>query len=450
MGAREGLAREQSGVRLLPGTLGDRSVPHEPDLSCRTHDTEHPRNAVSDVPCRGSKNSQRFLQGPAETLFSTPEPMGRVREKDTQHDRYRRSGRDVTALRAMMMRGGTSKGIYLLKSDLEETGIDLDVLLPAIMGSPDPRQIDGVGGATSTTSKVAIVSPSTRPGCDIDYLFAQVDVAAMQVDWGPTCGNILAGVGPFAIERGLIAADDGRTLIRVHLVNTGANVVVSVNTPGGQVTYQGKSKISGVPGTAAPVDVVFSDFCGGSTGTLFPTGNSIDDIDGVMITAIDAGVCAIIANAASFGIAGDEPPKQLNSDTGLLERIEAVRLRAAEAMGMGDATGRVLPKVMLISKSHHGDLLSRYFVPTSCHPGHAVSGAISLATAATFDDTVVGMSLGRPFSTGRMVIEHPAGTMDVEVIDCGADGKISVAVRTTARKLFDGFVFAETSKRRVK
>lgn len=356
----------------------------------------------------------------------------------------------MIALRAMMMRGGTSKGIYLLKSDLDETGIDPDVVLPAIMGSPDPRQIDGVGGATSTTSKVAIVSPSSRPGCDIDYLFAQVDVTAKQVDWDPTCGNILAGVAPFAIERGLIAATDGRTMIRVHLVNTGANVAVSVNTPGGQVSYQGDSAISGVPGTAAPIDVVFSDFCGGSTGTLFPTGNCIDDIDGVMITAIDAGVCAIIANAASFGIAGDEPPRQLNSDSGLLERIESVRLRAADAMGMGDVTGRVLPKVMLISKSHHGDLLSRYFVPTSCHPGHAVSGAICLATAATFDDTVVGMSLGREFSTGRLVIEHPTGTMDVEVIDCAADDGLSVAVRSTARKLFDGLVFADLNQRPVK
>jgi 4-oxalomesaconate tautomerase len=356
----------------------------------------------------------------------------------------------MISLRAMMMRGGTSKGIYLLKSDLDDTGEDLDVLLPAIMGSPDQRQIDGVGGATSTTSKVAIVSSSTRPGCDIDYLFAQVDVTAARVDWGPTCGNILAGVGPFAIERGLVAPADGRTLIRVHLVNTGANVVVSVNSPGGQVSYQGDWEISGVPGTAAPVDVVFSDFCGGATGTLFPTGNCIDDIDGVMITAIDAGVCAIIANAASFGIAGDEPPRQLNSDRALLERIESVRLRAAEAMGLGDVTGHVLPKVMLIAKSQHGDVLSRYFVPTSCHPGHAVSGAICLATAATFADTVVGMSLGRPFTNGRIVIEHPAGTMDVDVSDREPDGGLSVAVRSTARKLFDGFVFADMSQGPVK
>jgi 4-oxalomesaconate tautomerase len=352
-------------------------------------------------------------------------------------------------MRAMMMRGGTSKGIYLLKSDLDETGLDPDVLLPAMMGSPDQRQIDGVGGGSSTTSKVAIVSSSTRPGCDIDFLFAQVDVTSIRVDRGPTCGNMLAGVGPFAIERGLVAPADGRTVIRVHLVNTGANVVVSVNTPDGQLTYEGDWEISGVPGTAAPVDVIFSDFCGGNTGMLFPTGNTIDDIGGVMITAIDAGVCAIIADAASFGIAGDEPPQHLNSDRRLLERIESVRLRAAVAMGLGDVTGRVLPKVILIAKSHLGDVLSRYFVPTSCHPTHAVGGAICLATAAMFDDTVVGKLLGHPFTDGRIVIEHPAGTMDVEVTDRGAGRGPSAAVRSTARKLFDGFVFTGMSERSV-
>jgi 4-oxalomesaconate tautomerase len=355
----------------------------------------------------------------------------------------------MIGMRAMMMRGGTSKGIYLLKSDLDETGVDADVLLPAMMGSPDQRQIDGVGGGSSTTSKVAIVSSSTRPGCDIDFLFAQVDVTSIRVDRGPTCGNMLAGVGPFAIERGLVTPVDGRTVIRVHLVNTGANVVVSVNTPGGQLTYEGDWQISGVPGTAAPIDVTFSDFCGGNTGMLFPTGNSIDDIDGVMITAIDAGVCAIVAEAASFGIAGDEPPQHLNSDRRLLARIESVRLRAAVAMGLGDVTGRVLPKVILIAKSHLGDVLSRYFVPTSCHPTHAVGGAICLATAAMSDDTVVGKALGRPFTNGRIVIEHPAGTMNVEVIDRGADLGPSAAVRSTARKLFDGFVFTPMSQRSV-
>ncbi|MGB9225466.1 PrpF domain-containing protein [Mycobacterium sp.] len=356
----------------------------------------------------------------------------------------------MIALRAMMMRGGTSKGVYLLKSDLDDTGIDPDVLLPAIMGSGDQRQIDGMGSGSSTTSKVAIVGPSTHPDCDIDYLFAQVDVATMRVDWTPTCGNILTGVGPFAIERGLVAASkgpegpegpEGQTLIRVHLVNTGATVVVSVLTPGGRVRYDGDWEVSGVPGTAAPIDVVFSGFCGGRTGTLFPTGNPIDDIGGIEVTAIDAGVCAIIVDAHAFGIAGDEPPHVLNNDARLLADIESVRLRAGLAMGLGDVSGSVLPKVMLVTKSHLGDLQSRYFVPATCHPTHAVSGAICLATAATVPGTVVARLLGHPYAGGPLAIEHPAGTIGIEVAGNGPG--LTAAVRSTARKLFDGFVFAE-------
>jgi 4-oxalomesaconate tautomerase len=188
----------------------------------------------------------------------------------------------VISLRAMMMRGGTSKGVYLLKSDIDTSGVDPDVLLPAITGSPDRRQIDGLGGGSSTTSKIAIVGPSTRLDCDIDYLFAQVDIETMRVDGTPTCGNLLAGVGPFAIERGLVGPAQTLTELRVHLVNSGATVVVSVGTPDGQVSYQGDWEVSGVPGRAAPVDVVFSDFCGGKTGSLFPTGNPVDHVDGVM------------------------------------------------------------------------------------------------------------------------------------------------------------------------
>ncbi|MGB9303436.1 MAG: PrpF domain-containing protein [Mycobacterium sp.] len=351
-------------------------------------------------------------------------------------------------LRAMMMRGGTSKGVYLLKSDLDATGIDPDVLLPAIMGSGDQRQIDGMGGGSSTTSKVAIVGPSTHPDCDIDYLFAQVDVATMRVDWTPTCGNILTGVGPFAIERGLVAASqgpEGQTRIRVHLVNTGATVVLSVLTPGGRVRYDGDCEVSGVPGTAAPIDTVFSGYCGGRTGSLLPTGNPIDDIDGIEVTAIDAGVCAIIVDAQVFGIAGDEPPHVLNGDAGLLDRIESVRLRAGLAMGLGDVSGSVLPKVMLVTKSHRGDLQSRYFVPATCHPTHAVSGAICLATAATVPGTVVARLLGHPFTSGPLTIEHPAGTIGIEIAGNGPE--ISAAARSTARKLFDGFVFAELTGR---
>jgi 4-oxalomesaconate tautomerase len=353
----------------------------------------------------------------------------------------------MISMRAMMMRGGTSKGVYLLKSDLDETGLDPNVLLPAIMGSPDRRQIDGLGGGSSTTSKVAIVGPSSRPDCDIDYLFAQVDIATMRVDWTPTCGNLLTGVGPFAIERGLVAAADRHTVMRAYLVNTGATVIVSVPTPGGRVNYEGGWEISGVPGRAAPIDTVFSDFCGGRTGTLFPTGSPVDHVGGVTITAIDAGVCAIIAEAGELGVAGDESPQQLNNDRAMLERLESLRRRAAMAMGLGDVRGCVLPKVMLVSKSGRGDIRSRYFVPDSCHPSHAVSGAICLATAATVRETVVARLLTRPFDAGPIAIDHPAGSMSIEITRPGAGLGLWAAARSTARKLFDGYVFADLSRK---
>jgi 4-oxalomesaconate tautomerase len=190
--------------------------------------------------------------------------------------------------------------------------------------------------------------------------------------------------------------------------------------------------------------VVFSGFVGGRK-EMLPTGNAVDEIDGIEISAIDAGVCAIIADAQAFGIAADESPQELNGNQTLLDHIESVRRRAGFAMGLGDVSGSVLPKVMLVTKSHRGDVQSRYFVPATCHPTHAVSGAICLATAATVPGTVVSRLFGDEFGTGRIVIEHPAGTMDIVVAGAGAG--ISAAVRSTARKLFDGFVFADLTER---
>jgi 2-methylaconitate cis-trans-isomerase PrpF len=350
----------------------------------------------------------------------------------------------MISLRTMMMRGGTSSGVYLLKSDLDETGLEPDVLLSAILGSLDRRQVDRFGGDGSTTTKVAIVGPSSRPDCDVDYLFAQVDLATLWVDWTLTCGNLLAGVAPFAIERGLIAPADPYTAVRVHLVNTGATVMVSVGTPGACLHYDAGCQIAGVPGQAAPVDLVFSNFCGGRTGELFPTGHLVDQIGDVEITAIDAGVCAIIADARAFGITGSESPRQLNRDPGLLDRLARLRLRAALAMGLGDPRGYVLPKVLLVSESECGDVRSRYFVPDRCHTAHAVSAAICLATASAVPDTVAGRLINRPFRARPIVVEHPTGTMTIDITRAGdSDRGIWAAVRSTAQKLFDGYVFAD-------
>ncbi|CAM3949687.1 PrpF domain-containing protein [Tsukamurella strandjordii] len=348
----------------------------------------------------------------------------------------------MIAVRAMLMRGGTSKGMYFLRSDLDATGLDLDLLLPTLMGSPDRRQIDGVGGGSTTTSKVAIVGPSSRPGCDIDYLFGQVDLDSMRVDWTPTCGNLLVGVGPYAVERGLVPAGDPLTTVRVNLVNTGARVELVVRTPGGEVTYQGEQSIAGVPRSSAPVDVTFTDFAGGTTGALLPTGRGTNEVGGIEYTAVDAAVCAVIARADAFGLVGDESPAELDADRHLCDAIEAMRLQAALQMGMGDVRGRVLPKVMLVSSSQSAGVRSRYFVPTTCHPAHAVSGAVALATAARVGGTVLDSVLSVA-TAGPLTIEHPAGIMEVAV-DLGPDGQPTAAsLRRTARKLFDGTVFAD-------
>ena len=293
----------------------------------------------------------------------------------------------LISLPAMQIRGGTSKGVYLLRDDLSAYADSLNAVLSALMGGA-PRQLDGLGGDATTTSKVAIVGPSAEDDIDVDYLFAQVDPKTGAVDMTPTCGNILAGVGPFAIERGLVPVIGDTTDVRIRLVNTGARVVARVQTPNGAVEYGGGQSIAGVSGSAAPVQLTFTDFAGGTTGALFPTGNRVDHIDGVEVSCVDAGVCAIVIRAADLGITGAERPAELNADEALLDRVERIRCKAGELMGMGDVSGRVVPKVMLVSASDDADIRSRYLVPTSCHPAHAVTGAINLASTVSIPGTV--------------------------------------------------------------
>ncbi|WP_043266602.1 PrpF domain-containing protein [Streptomyces sp. CT34] len=343
---------------------------------------------------------------------------------------------------AMLMRGGTSKGLYLTREAVDDTGVPPEVLLPALLGSPDPRQIDGIGGAQTTTSKVAIIEPSTRPGIDVDYLFAQVDIATDTVDWTPTCGNLLTGVGAFAIERGMVPVAGDVTEVRVHLVNTGADVLLTVQTPGGAVRYDGETAVDGVPGGAAPVGVTFTEFTGGTTGSLFPTGNPRDVIDGVEVSCVDAGVAAVLMRAADLGVTGAESPTELDADRALLERIEFLRRQAGKLMGMGDVAGRVVPKVMLLSPSEDATIRSRYFVPTSCHPAHAVSGAVCLGSALAMPGTVARDVAPHVPESGDYTLEHPSGVIRIGIaVDGGRP--VGASVVRTARKLFDGMAFAE-------
>ncbi len=346
-------------------------------------------------------------------------------------------------IRAMWMRGGTSKGGYFLAEDLPADTAARDAALLRIMGSPDPRQIDGMGGADPLTSKVAVVRRSTREDADVDYLFLQVFVDRALVSDRQNCGNILAGVGPFAIERGLVAAQDGETNVRVFMENTAQLAELSVLTPGGKVTYRGDAAIDGVPGTAAPVNIVFSDTAGSTCGALLPTGHAVDEIDGVECTLIDNGMPSVIMDAAALGVAGSEAPEALEAMQDLRARIEAIRLRAGPMMNLGDVTDASVPKMVLVSPPRQGGAIAtRSFIPHRCHKAIGVLGAVSVGTACLLPEgpaarlAVVGQ--GDPLN---LSVEHPTGEFTV-IARRDKQGMVtSAGVLRTTRKLADGTVF---------
>ena len=346
-------------------------------------------------------------------------------------------------VRCMWMRGGTSKGGYFLGQDLPEDPAARDAFLLRAMGSPDARQIDGMGGADPLTSKVAVVRKSAREGVDVDYLFLQVFVDRPVVTDAQNCGNILAGVGPFAIERGLVVARDGATEVRIHMENTGQIAVASVATPGGRVTYAGEARIDGVPGTAAPVPIEFRDTAGSSCGALLPTGNAVDEIEGVSVTMIDNGMPCVVMKAADMGISGQESPAELEANEALRAKLEAIRLKAGPLMNLGDVADNSVPKMTMVSKARNGGAIStRTFIPHRCHSSIGVLGAVSVATACLLDAgpaaelAEVGEGAER-----SLAIEHPTGEMTV-VASLGPDGGVErTAILRTARKLFDGTGF---------
>lgn len=348
-------------------------------------------------------------------------------------------------VRCMWMRGGTSKGGYFLAEDLPSDQSARDAFLLRVMGSPDRRQIDGMGGSDPLTSKIAVVRRSERPGVDVDYLFLQVFVDQPIVTDAQNCGNILAGVGPFAIERGLVAANSGRTDVRIFMENTGQIAVATVSTPDFRVDYSGQARIDGVPGSAAAIPIQFEDTAGSSCGALLPTGNPVDVIGGVEATLIDNGMPCVVMRAADLGIGGEEEPATLEANRDLRARLEAIRLAAGPMMNLGDVAEKSVPKMTMVSPPRAGGTIStRTFIPHRCHSSIGVLGAVSVATACLLPGSpAAALSRGGEGRERSLSIEHPTGEMTVVATIGETGGVEKAAILRTARKLFDGVVFAE-------
>jgi len=347
-------------------------------------------------------------------------------------------------VRCMWMRGGTSKGALFLADDLPADAAARDAFLLRIMGSPDARQIDGMGGADPLTSKVAVVSKSTREGVDVDYLFLQVFVDQALVSDSQNCGNMLAAVGPFAIERGLIAATGDATRVAIFMENTAQIAVATVATPGGIVTYAGEARIDGVPGTAAAVPLEFRDTAGSSCGALLPTGNAADTIAGVACTLIDNGMPCVVLRAADVGATGYEDRDTLDAATDLKARIEDIRLQAGPLMNLGDVAEKSVPKMMLVAPPREGGAITvRSFIPKRAHASIGVLGAVSVATACLIPGSpAADLAVVPEGATKTLSVEHPTGEMTC-VLTLGDDGAVATAaLLRTARKLMDGMVFA--------
>lgn len=348
-------------------------------------------------------------------------------------------------VRCMWMRGGTSKGGFFLAEDLPAGTEARDAFLLGAMGSPDKRQIDGMGGADPLTSKVAVVKKSGHEGVDVDYLFLQVFVDQPIVTDAQNCGNMLAGVGPFAIERGLVPAADGVTEVAIYMENTGQVAVARVQTPGGQVSYKGEAKIDGVPGSSAPIPLEFRDTAGSSCGALLPTGNAVDVIDGIEVTMIDNGMPVVVMRGADLGITGDETPEELEANAELRARLEAIRLKAGPLMNLGEVEKKSVPKMTMVTAPKAGGAINtRTFIPHRCHKTIGVLGAVSVATACLLEGSpAAALAVTGEGDERSLSIEHPTGEMSV-IARLDENGTpTSAAILRTARKLMDGTVFAE-------
>jgi 4-oxalomesaconate tautomerase len=356
-----------------------------------------------------------------------------------------------TAIPCTVMRGGTSKGLYFLASDLPADVPTRDRVLLAAMGSPDARQIDGLGGAHPLTSKVAVIAPASRPDADVDYLFLQVAVDKAEVSDSQNCGNLLAGVGPFAIEQGLVAAAGDLTTVRIHMLNTESIAVAAIQTPGGRPRYDGDARIDGVPGTAAPIPIDFLDVAGSSCGALLPTGNAKDVVEGIEVTCIDNGMPVVVMRASDFGKTGYEAPEALEADADLKAKIEAIRLTVGPMMNLGDVTKKTVPKMCLAAPAQHGGAIcTRNFIPHRVHEAIGVFGAVSVATACVVPGSVAAEVSGLDGAAGERTldVEHPTGFFSVAMdvgVEAGAVTVRRAALLRTARKLMRGEVHVPAS-----
>lgn len=360
--------------------------------------------------------------------------------------------RQVNRIPCTLMRGGSSKGLFFMARDLPEDAEARDRLLLAAMGSPDLRQIDGMGGGNDLASKVVLVAPSRSPDADVEYFFAQVSVARDLVDVLPNSGNMLAAVAPFALEHGLVKATSPTTRVRILNVNSGKRVDAVVQTPGGHIRYAGSFRLDGVPGTSAPISLEFLDPAGTRTGRLLPTGQSQDQVEGVPITCIDFAIPMVLVKAASLGKTGHEGKHALDNDSAFLHRLESIRLAGARLMGLEASSDRGIPKIaMIASPNNGGSIASRYFVPASCHPVHAATGALALAAACHTPDTIAEELVELDERTPHhIVIEHPSGAMSCTVglgfdPGSGAPAIHTASLLTSARPLLSGEVFIRST-----
>jgi len=356
---------------------------------------------------------------------------------------------DQIKIPCLFMRGGTSRGPYLLKTDLPEDLNQRDKILLAIMGSPDVRQIDGIGGADPVKSKVAILSKSDEEGVDVNYHFAQVKIDEPIVDTKPSCGNMLIGVGPASIERGLVKASDGETKVTIRDVNTGMKIEEIVQTPGGEVSYDGNFKIDGVPNSGTPVEIRFLDSIGSKTKKLFPTGNKIDKINGKECSLVDAAMPVVFFKATDFGVTGNESHLELNQNQKLIDEMGKIRIELGKRIGFGDVSKSVIPKVALVSKPDKGSIKSRYFMPWSCHNGYAITGSICLMAASKSRGTICSEFYSDYSDKGSFEIEHPTGISKLILeIDYKGDEIVNLVAGTTrhARLIMSGDVHVQKSK----